>query len=137
MPQQRRASNRLTLVQVFIGVGAVPSGLILMAEPLGSPNFLPLSLLQTTPFPDYTIPGALLFAVNGVGSLAGATLARRHHPAAPAVGMALGAFLIGWISAQVYWFKTVHWLHLVYFLLGAAEFTLSLWLWLLARRKRV
>ena len=135
MPINRRINLFMASVQTFVGLSAVSAGLILMLEPGGSPNFLPLSLLENTPFDNFFIPGALLFTVNGLGSLWGARQTWRKRPAAPQIAMGLGLFLLAWISAQVFWFQSVHWLHVGYFALGAIELSLGLHAWLLNQRR--
>jgi hypothetical protein len=117
----------LGVLQLIVGVGAVPAGVMFIASPQGWPDVLPpLSILENSPFKDFLIPGILLLVVNGLGSLFGAylTLSRRHY--AGLLAMALGLFLIGWISAQVYWFETINSLHIIFFTCGVVEFGLGI-----------
>ncbi|MCP5059204.1 MAG: hypothetical protein GY937_21065 [bacterium] len=115
----------LGVLQAFIGVGAVAGGLGLVLDPTGGGLGIPLELLQRTPFATFLIPGTVLFAVNGLGSLMGsvATFVRRQY--AGETAMALGAFLVAWIALQVYWFAGIHWLHWLYLSLGIAEVALG------------
>ena len=64
--------NGLGALQAFIGVGAVAGGLGLALDPSGESVGIPLELLAETPFTTFLIPGIVLFAVNGLGSLTGA-----------------------------------------------------------------
>ena len=115
----------LGALQAFIGVGAVAGGLGLALDPSGKSLGVPLELLEKTPFGTFLIPGIILFAVNGMGSLTGAIASFTRHRFAGHAAIALGAFLIAWIFAQVYWFNGVHWLHCLYLGLGIVELTLG------------
>lgn len=63
---------------------------------------LPVSALIGSPFANYFAPGAILFAVLGIGPLAAATLAWRRHPVAPLLAffMVGGALLI-WLVVEI------------------------------------
>jgi hypothetical protein len=113
-------------LQTFIGVGALAGGLMLMLEPSGSGMGFPVELLQGSPFPDYRIPGAFLFAVNGLGSLAGAGLSFARHRHAGEAAAILGSILMAWIAIQVAIIGSLHWLHSLYFALGFGELALGL-----------
>ena len=117
--------NGLGILQAFIGVGAVAGGLGLALNPSGESLGVPLELLAETPFATFLIPGIVLFAVNGLGSLAGAvaSFARRRY--AGEAAMALGTFLVAWILVQVFWMSGFHWLHWLYFSLGIVEVALG------------
>jgi hypothetical protein len=120
----------LGALQLFIGLGAVAGGLGLALEPSGANLGIPLGLLEGSPFASYLIPGIVLFAVNGLGSLVGAAASFTRRRYAGEIAMALGLFLVAWITVQVYWFAGIHWLHVLYFGLGALEFVLG---WALQR----
>ncbi len=124
----------LGVLQAFIGVGAVAGGLGLALDPSGEGLGIPLELLDETPFATYLIPGIVLFTVNGLGSLAGAIASFARHRHAGEGAMALGAFLVVWIAAQVYWFAGFHWLHWVYLILGVVEVILGCSVRRMARR---
>lgn len=66
----------------------------------------------------------MLLAINGVGSLVGGVLTWRRHLVSSAV--ALGAFLMVWILAQVSWLGLRHWLQPLYFALGLVESIIGL-----------
>lgn len=117
--------NGLGILQVFIGVGAVAGGLGLALDPSGASLGVPLELLAETPFATFLIPGIVLFAVNGLGCLAGAVASFARHRYAGEIAMALGAFLVAWILAQVYWMSGFHWLHWLYLSLGIVEAVLG------------
>ena len=114
----------LGLLQAFIGVGAVAGGLALALDPSGTSLGMPLEVLEKTPFATFLVPGIVLFAVNGVGSLVGAVASFKRHRYAGETALALGAFLVLWIVVQVYWMEP-HWLHMLYFSLGVLEAVLG------------
>jgi len=126
----------LGVLQAFIGLGAVGGGLALVLEPSGSYLGIPLELLKSSPFSTYLVPGIVLLMVNGVGSLVGAAASFTRHRYAGETAMALGVFLVAWITLQVYWIASFHWLHALYLGLGILEFVLG-WLLREALRKEV
>lgn len=105
----------------FIGLGAVICGLMLVLEPDGGSVGLPLDLLEHAPFSDYLIPGMVLFAVNGLASLAGAFFSFRKHRYAGFMTMILGLAMIIWISAEVYWVGGESFLQPTMFAVGLIE----------------
>jgi hypothetical protein len=115
----------LGILQALVGLGAIPAGLALIADPTGSSISLPIELLEGTPFPDFLIPGVFLFLGNGVGHLAGALLSFRKSVHAPMVGMLLGLFLSLWIVIQIYFIGGIHFLQTFYLFIGVVELTLS------------
>ncbi len=125
----RRLAFGLGAFQVFIGLGGVAGGVGLVSEPSGANLGFPLELLSESPFSDYLIPGIVLFTVNGLGSLAGGVLSFFRYRYAGQIAAALGAFLMMWIVAQVWWIGLSHWLQPLYFGFGAVELALGLLLW--------
>jgi len=115
----------LGILQVLIGLGAVGGGLGLILEPSGSNLGMPLDMLKNTPFSTFLVPGVVLLIVNGFGSLVGAAASFTRYRQAGEIAMALGFFLVAWILFQVYWFASVHWLHVLYFGLGLLEIVLG------------
>ncbi|UCH61637.1 MAG: hypothetical protein JSU77_07400 [Fidelibacterota bacterium] len=116
----------LGCLQLFIGIGAVAGGVGLVSAPDGSALGLPLELLEHSPFPDYFIPGLVLLIVNGLGSLAGGIITLRRSRMAAEVAIALGTFLVLWIVVQIAIIRSVHWLHVLYFIIGLIETWLGL-----------
>ncbi|MCA9931286.1 MAG: hypothetical protein KC419_22530 [Anaerolineales bacterium] len=116
----------LGILQIFIGIGAVPVGLMFIVDPTGASLGFPLEWLADTLFQNYLVPGIFLFTVNGIGSLIGAFLTLRRHPSASLAAVGLGAFLMAWIVVQVITLgPPPHWLQILYFVLGAVELLLG------------
>ena len=86
---------------VFLGIGAVAGGLALMIGPEGQIIALPISMLAGSPFENYFIPGAILFAGLGLGSFLIAVLAWRRHPLAPILTAGVGIALLIWLGVQI------------------------------------
>jgi len=124
----------LAALQIFIGVGGVAGGVGLVSSPSGANLGMSPEALSESPFSDFLIPGIVLLAVNGLGSLIGGALSGIRYRHAGSIGVALGTFLMVWIMAQVWWIGLVHWLQPAYFLLGVLELVLGL---LLHRSSRV
>jgi hypothetical protein len=89
----------LVLVDAFVALAAVGGGLALVFG-MEAARF-PLSWLDGTPFPDYTIPGLILTVVVG-GSAAAATVVtlRGAHQGGRASVVA-GAILVAWIVGEI------------------------------------
>jgi hypothetical protein len=121
--------SALGILQLFVGIGAVPVGFLFIVDPTGAGLGFPsewLATLATTPFKNYLIPGIFLFTVNGIGSLAGAFLTFRRHRLAGLAAAGLGIFLMAWIAVQVITLgPPLHWLQILYFVLGAVELLLG------------
>ncbi len=116
----------LGTLQVFVGIGAVPVGLMFILDPSGSSVGFPREWVSDTLFRNYLVPGVFLFAINGIGSLVGAFLTFRQHALSGLCAVGLGAFLMAWIVVQVITLgPPPHWLQASYFVLGAVELLLG------------
>lgn len=115
-----RLAGGLGVLQAFIGLGAVAGGGALVWDSTGGILGLNLALLEGTPFGDYLVPGVVLLAVNGIGSLVGAWASFGRRRSAGVLGIGLGLFLMAWMVVQVRWIG-FGWLHLLYFVLGLVE----------------
>ena len=113
------------IVQLFIALGAVGGGLVLLLDPSGQGIGFSVELLSKSPFTNYLIPGLFLFLVNGIGNFFCGFLSIRKHLYAGYAGMLFGAILMGWILVQVAVFGWVSWLQPTYLFLGALELVLG------------
>jgi len=87
--------------QVFVGVMAVPVGLVMVLEPNGSPLGIPHEWVADSVFGSFLVPGLFLLLVNGIGQLVAAALAVMRTPSAPWLMGAFGVVLMAWIVVQV------------------------------------
>jgi hypothetical protein len=99
-PLGRLAATAIAL-EILLGIGAIGGGIALMAGPNGEVLPLPVSALTGSPFADYFAPGAILFAILGLGPLGAALLAWRRHPLAPFLAFAVGSALLIWLAVEI------------------------------------
>jgi hypothetical protein len=83
-------------------------------------QYLPLWLLQHTPFQSFLIPGLLLGLVVGGLALLSTFLTWRHPTIAADVILLSGGALSIWIIAELALLRELSWLHAIYGSLGAA-----------------
>jgi hypothetical protein len=88
-------------LEVLTAIGAIPVGVMLLADPSGASMGMPSDWLRGSVFGSYFVPGLYLLFVNGIGMLVLAALTVRRHPVAPWLTGALGVGLIVWIAVEV------------------------------------
>ena len=89
------------VLEVFTAVGAIPVGLMFIADPTGQMVQVPQGWIEATVFGSYVIPGMYLLVVNGFGMLALTFLSIRRHWVAPWMTGTLGVGLIVWILVEI------------------------------------
>ena len=89
------------VLEVFTALGAIPVGLMFLADPTGQLVQVPRGWIEATVFGSYVVPGLYLLLVNGLGMLALAFLSVRRHPVAPWLTGPLGVGLIIWILVEI------------------------------------
>ncbi len=117
----------------FNGVGALFGGWNLMIHPDGSSLQLSMDWLKHTPFPDYLIPGIILFIANGLFSVfvfIAILLKLRNYYW---LVMVQGAILAGWIVIQMALIRTIDFLHVLFGSIGIALFIVG---WILLQHDR-
>ncbi|CAH1213847.1 hypothetical protein PAECIP111892_03917 [Paenibacillus auburnensis] len=134
-----RLSNRrpaavivLYILQAFLGVGAIAGGVMLLIDPSGEMMGMPVSVLERSPFPNFIIPGILLFLVFGVlplvvlyglvkkpdwGWATPLNPFRALH-SAWALSLYIGFGQIIWIMVETYMMNAVSMVHVFYTSLG-------------------
>jgi hypothetical protein len=110
----------LFLLVSFIAVTATLSGLMMIGNPDGKAMNLPLSLLETTPFKDYLIPGILLTVLVGCINLLAVFYNLQRSPGRYNWAIAGGIMIIGWIVVQIILISSLQWLHVIYLIIGLA-----------------
>lgn len=119
----------LGLFHAFIALGAIVGGLAAIIHPQ-APLGMRVEELQDFPFPDFFIPGLILFGVIGLGNLAGAVVVARQGAWADQVSGGLGAALMVFIAVQCFMLGAIVFLHVLYFAFGtflALRALLSVW----------
>lgn len=118
-------ATRVTLVAIdlFLAVSAVVGAIGLV---VGFMN-IPLSVLQGTPFADFTVPALLLGIVVGGSALAAAAIAvfgpRRYETLASA---GAGCIAVGWMIVEVALIGLGSWLQPLYLAVGLVIIGLAL-----------
>jgi hypothetical protein len=88
-------------LELFLALGALGGGAALMLGPRGQIIPLPAAALAGSPFPDYFVPGAILFAVIGLGPIVAAVLALRRDARAALFAIATGLTLLIWLAVEI------------------------------------
>lgn len=111
----------LGVLQAFVGVGGVYGGYSLIADPSGFGLGVTTGSLSGSPFGSYLIPGIVLFATNGIGQVVGSFATFMRWRRAGLIGLGLGAFLVAWIGAQIFWIGLSSALQTSFLVLGLLE----------------
>jgi len=112
-------------LHLFVGVGAVFGGLAAILNPQ-NPLGAPVEMLRNSPFSDFFIPGLILFAVIGLGNIAGATTGALKAKYQGYVSGILGCALAIWIVVQCMMIETVALPHVLFFAIGLVQAALAL-----------
>lgn len=99
----------------FVAFTAIGGGATLVIAPDGHLLEMPASYLAHSPFETFLIPGLLLFAVIGVGSLVAGALVVKDSRIANHVAFGAGAALLVWIVSEMGLLRSFHWLQVAYF----------------------
>jgi hypothetical protein len=107
----------LLILLGFITLTVLVSGVVLIGNPDGSVMQLQLSILDSTPFKNFLIPGIILTTIVGCTNLLAMIFCLIKYPTRYNWAMAGGVMLCGWIIVQILLINTIHWLQFIY--LGA------------------
>lgn len=130
----------LTLLLGILALGALYGGLQLMLDPSGKSLKMPLERVGNGPFPNYRIPGLVLFLLLGVapGLVCVALWLKPDWPQADifniytdrhwawTYSLYTGIALILWIDFQIYWVGYKMLLQTVFAFIGVAIVMLTL-----------
>ena len=108
----------LFLLISFIAITALLSGILMISNPDGSILNLPLSLLNGTPFKDFTMPGILLAVIVGGINLLAVFFNLKRQTNRYNWALAGGLVIFGWIIIQMILIGAFHWLHILYLIIG-------------------
>lgn len=109
---------------LFVGLGAMGGGIMAILFPHG-PGGMPEEALRYSPFSDYLIPGIILFAVIGLGSLYSAISLHRGFKYRGYISNIFSWALVIWIVVQCIMLRMVVSLHIIFFCIGLIEAFLS------------
>ncbi|HTS44719.1 MAG TPA: hypothetical protein VMH01_10005 [Puia sp.] len=116
----------LILLNTLVAITAIISGGMMMAQPAGSSLHLPATMLETTPFHNYFIPGLLLACITGGINLLAVVYNLMRHKNRYNWSMAGALVLIGWIIAQLLLTGQWNWVQ-VFFLGIGILIVLQVW----------
>lgn len=116
----------LFILTSFASLSALLSGILLMGVPDGSILDLPLSLLKTTPFADFRIPGMLLAIIVGGTNTAAVFYNLKRAEKRYEMAFWGGVSLVIWITAQFMILNVSIWLDLFYLAIGISIILISL-----------
>lgn len=92
---------------------------------------IPVSILNGTPFADFTVPALLLGLVVGGSALAGAIItALGLRPFDALASAAAGSITVGWMMIEVAMIGLGSWAQIAWWLLGVLMILLAVLLWL-------
>jgi hypothetical protein len=135
MNEKRRKSFAcylLIFLHIFLALGALFGGGVLIVSPDGSILSMPLSMLENSPFNNFLIPGMILFVGLGILPLITAIYLISEKPLKIAEKLSLykgihwswnhslyvGFILIIWITVELYMIQGVAFIHVFYIFLG-------------------
>jgi hypothetical protein len=98
----------------IVGFTALYGGWALMIDPSGHILNMPVGSMKFSPFDDYLIPGAILFFVPGVGSLALLPIGFRGLAKASSLLILAGMVVSAWIVTQITIMHKINWLGTFY-----------------------
>lgn len=124
--------NLLIALLAFLGLGAISGGAVLIISPSGKLIGMPLSMLNSSPFSNFLIPGIILFSILGIAPLLliAALIKKRESNLAERFNffgdmhwawtytIYLAFTLIFWIQIEMVLLNAVSWLHTFYMLLA-------------------
>lgn len=141
MPRRPISLHLLIALLIFLSLGALICGAMIMIAPDGSLIGLSMEIAQHMPFPDFFIPGLCLFLFLGVLPLIAAiTLMPQHTPtwieklniyrdycAGWMLALFSGFGTLIWITVQHQMTQTFHVLQTIYAAVGLLILVMALW----------
>jgi hypothetical protein len=113
------------IIQLIVGIGALYGGSLAISDPSGISFGMPAEVLRNGPFTSFLIPGLFLFFVLGLGHLAAFAAARRRLRLHWLISGGAGCILMAWIVIQCYVLQAIHYLHVIFFIVGLIESIIS------------
>ena len=106
--------QRITLLAIlgYEAAGCLSGGSLLMAAPDGKFMEMPVEIMHGV-FPDFMIPGIILFGLGILNVVAFISVLRRSRSAWLTTGLALGGLAI-WFGIEIYILQELHWLHIMW-----------------------
>ena len=122
----------LVVLEVILVIGAGAGGIALMARPESGLG-MGVSSLSKSPFPNFLVPGIILFVANSLLPLAVVVVTLMRFRWSYLGHVAVGAALLIWIVVEMIWI-TYNWLQPAFGLMVVLILGLAIWNW--TRRSR-
>lgn len=115
----------LFLLTAFVALTAIVSGALLISDPDGTLFSMSTSLLKSTPFINFLVPGLILCFVVGGTNLMAVIRNMQTHPLRYNWSIAGAIILMGWVVVQMLLIENLHWLQFLYLGIGLMMLLLS------------
>ncbi|MFY9307828.1 MAG: hypothetical protein WAQ28_02145 [Bacteroidia bacterium] len=110
---------------LLVAVNALVAGYLFITDPTGTKMYIPVSMLEYSPFTNFLVPGIVLFIVNGIFNLVAAVFVTFQWKHFPFLVVLQGLLLTGWIAVQVILLREFNFLHALLGGTGIVLFTLG------------
>lgn len=97
-------------------------------DPYGTLFGMPIDVLKKGPFKNFLIPGLFLFFIIGLGHLISFIVVKRKLKFHAYISGGAGCILMSWILIQIYMLQTIHFLHIIFFMVGLFESVIALYM---------
>lgn len=116
------------IILFIVGIGALFGGALAIFDPSGTLYGMPVDVLKKGPFTNFLIPGLFLFFIIGVGHLLSFLTVKRRLKYHAYISGGAGGILMAWILVQCYILRSIHYLHIIFFVIGLSESIIALYM---------
>ena len=117
-----------SVILFLVGVGALFGGAMGISDPYGISYGMPIDSLKNGPFTNFLIPGLFLFFIIGLGHLISFVAVKRKLKFHAYISGGAGCTLMAWILIQCYILQSIHYLHIIFFIIGLSESLIALYM---------
>ena len=114
----------LFVLHLIVGLGAMAGGIAAILNPQ-APLGMPATALKNGPFSDFLIPGIILFIVIGCSNMASAAAILFKTKFQGYLSGFAGGALAFWIFIQCILLFAIHFLHILFFIIGVIQLILA------------
>lgn len=115
----------LLVLAILVAVLAIAGGIGLIAQPSGSIFGMDATLLASSPFTSFVLPGILLAIVVGGSMIVAAVALLRRLKSGASWSFVAGTILAGWIAVQVAMIGYASVLQPIFFVIGVVMMLLA------------
>lgn len=106
------------ILLLIITISAIFGGGAMLIDPSGTNQGISIETLKNTPFDDFLIPGLILFIMFGLGGLITTIIVMKKIKGYPFLTISMGFALSLFISVEILMLKDVHFLQIIYAIIG-------------------